>query len=191
MDLNIYLGKKKNQQQHENFFNQIHFFSLLYGFSQPSSIYYYYRHYSFYYRADENGVKLPKIHLILSKESSLLKDSNLNLSSTKTDEIEKCWQFIYDIYTKHRYTFEQRSSSDQRSINSLNNYFNHLTQAETFEEFMSQYVMHIANETNTISRIAVKSHSPLLPLKNPHHLREYQTTAQSFDKTLNDIVERI
>jgi cellulose biosynthesis protein BcsQ len=95
---------------HRNGFEYL--FSLLYGFSQPSSIYYYYRHYSFYYRADENGVKLPKIHLILSKESSLLKDSNLNLSSTKTDEIEKCWQFIYDIYTKHRYTFEQRSSSD-------------------------------------------------------------------------------
>jgi hypothetical protein len=56
---------------------------------------------------------------------------------------------------------------------------------------MSQYVMQIASETNTISRIAVKSHSPLLPIKNPHHLREYQSTAQGFDKILNDIVERI
>ena len=96
---------------------------------------------------------------------------------------------------KHRYTFEQRSltssssPSDQRSLNNHNDH--HWNQAETFDEFMSQYVMHIGNETNTISRIAVKSHSPLLPLKNPHHLREYQSTAQTFDKTLNDIVERI
>ena len=178
---NIYSGKKKSMIIKLTRF----VCSLLYGFSQPSSIYYYYRHYSFYYRADENGVKLPKIHLILSKSSS--KES----TPTKAEEIEKCWQFIYDIYTKHRYTFEQRPSSDQRSIGSLNNYLNHLTQAETFEEFMSQYVMHIGNETNTISRIAIKTHSPLLPLKNPHHVREYQSTAQSFDKTLNDIVERI
>jgi hypothetical protein len=55
---------------------------------------------------------------------------------------------------------------------------------------MYQYVMHIGNETNTVSRIAVKSHSPLLPFKHPHHL-QYQSTAQTFDKTLNDIVERI
>jgi hypothetical protein len=56
---------------------------------------------------------------------------------------------------------------------------------------MYQYVMHIGNETNTVSRIAVKSHSPLLPFKHSHHLHEYQSTAQTFDKTLNDIVERI
>jgi hypothetical protein len=182
---NIYLGKKNRKSKIIKFISFLN--SLLYGFSQPSSIYYYYRHYSFYYRADENGVKLPKIHLILSKSSSPSKES----SPTKAEEIEKCWRFIYDIYTKHRYTFEQRLSSDQRSITSLNNYLNHLTQAETFEEFMLQYVMHIGNETNTISRIAIKTHSPLLPLKNPHHVREYQSTAQNFDKTLNDIVERI
>lgn len=64
-------------------------------------------------------------------------------------------------------------------------------QAHTFEEFMRQYVMHIGNETNVVSRIAVKSHSPLLPVKHPHQSHEYQISAQSFDKTLNDIVERI
>lgn len=165
-------------------------FSLLYGFSQPSSIYYYYRHYSFYYRADENGVKLPKIHLILRKASSATKESKLGSTTnslTNSEEIEKCWQFVYDIYTKHRHAFETHSN-EQYLNNHLNNSF---LQAETFEEFMSQYVMNIGHETNTVSRIAVKSHSPLLPLKNPHHSHEYQTTAQTFDKTLNDIVERI
>jgi hypothetical protein len=64
-------------------------------------------------------------------------------------------------------------------------------QAQTYEEFMCQYVMQIGNETNVVSRIAVKSHSPLLAVKHPHHSHEYQTCAQTFDKTLNDIVERI
>lgn len=138
-------------------------------------------------------MKLPKIHLILCRTNSPSKESNSDICHTspiKAEEIEKCWHFVYDIYTKHRYTFEQRSSMDPRSITN-NNHFDQYNQAETFEEFMSQYVMHIGNEANTISRIAVKSHSPLLPLKNPHHLREYQSTAQTFDKTLNDIVERI
>jgi hypothetical protein len=171
------------------------FLSLLYGFSQPSSIYYYYRHYSFYYRADENGVKLPKIHLILCKESPINKQSKLgiaNNSAPKPEEIEKYWRFVYDIYTKHRDAFETRSSSnDQYSTNSSNNHVNNFLQAETFEEFMYQYVMHISNETNVVSRIAVKSQSPLLPFKHPHHSYEHQSTAQTFDKTLNDIVERI
>jgi hypothetical protein len=64
-------------------------------------------------------------------------------------------------------------------------------QVQTFEEFMRQYVMHIGNDTNVVSRIAVKSHSPLLAVKHSHHSHEYQICAQTFDKTLNDIVERI
>jgi cellulose biosynthesis protein BcsQ len=57
---------------HRNGFEYM--FALLYGFSHPSNVYYYYRHYSFYYRANQHDVKLPKIHLILNKisKSSLL-----------------------------------------------------------------------------------------------------------------------
>ena len=62
---------------------------------------------------------------------------------------------------------------------------------ETFEEFMRQYVMHIGDETNVVSRIAVKSHSPLLAVKHQHHSHEYRSCAQTFDTTLNDIIERI
>jgi myosin-crossreactive antigen len=163
-------------------------FSLLYGFSQPSSIYYYYRHYSFYYRADENSVKLPKIHLILCKVSSITKELKLGFNNNtlpKAEEIEKCWHFVYDIYAKHRHAFENPSNDK------LDLYNNHILQSETYEDFMRQYVMHIENETNVVSRIAVKSHSPLLAFKHPHHSNEYQSTAQTFDKTLNDIVERI
>jgi hypothetical protein len=215
-------------------------FSLLYGFSQPSSIYYYYRHYSFYYRADENGVKLPKIHLILCKVSPPNKESKIGIggNTPSAEEIDKCWRFVYDIYTKHRDAFEQRSQSittmslsserllittprlstissatmpssspEQRhsastpvTPASTTHFHNHIGnsnnssqqyQIQTFEEFMRQYVMHMGNESNVVSRIAVKSHSPLLAVKHPHHSQEYQVTAQSFDKTLNDIVERI
>ncbi|CAF1209154.1 unnamed protein product [Adineta steineri] len=190
---------------HRNGFEYL--FSLLYGFSQPSSIYYYYRHYSFYYRADENGVKLPKIHLVLCKASPINKESKLGIASStspKAEELEKCWQFVYDTYTKHREAFEIHSnerlssplrlsstSDDYQSTNLFNNHINNFSQAETFEEFMRQYVMRISNETNTVSRIAIKTHSPLLAVKHPHHSQEYQSSAQTFDKTLNDIVERI
>lgn len=183
---------------------------MLYGFSQPSSIYYYYRHYSFYYRADENGVKLPKIHLILCRPSSATKELQTNstgASSAKGDEIEKCWQFVYDLYTKHRDVFEvhslervasllrlsSNSIDHHQSSTTVNNHIGSCAPpaAETFDEFMRQYVMHISHEINTISRIAVKSHSPLLAVKHPHQPHEHQSTAQTFDKTLNEIVERI
>ncbi|CAF3546186.1 unnamed protein product [Rotaria sp. Silwood1] len=223
---------------HRNGFEYL--FSLLYGFSQPSSIYYYYRHYSFYYRADENGVKLPKIHLILCKVASANKEPKIGIGGNVpiAEEIDKCWRFVYDTYTKHRDAFEIRTSSSistaspshERSastaprlssisltpsliheprhslstpvtpsstshchnhINNLNSLTQQQYQIQTFEEFMRQYVMHIGNETNVVSRIAVKSHSPLLAVKHPHHSHEYQICAQTFDKTLNDIVERI
>ena len=109
-------------------------------------------------------------------------------SLLKPEEIEKCWHFVYDIYTKHRDAFENRVND---KLEVFNNHINNSYQSETFEEFMHQYVMHVGNETNVVSRIAVKSHSPLLAVKNPHHSNEYQSTAQTFDKTLNDIVERI
>lgn len=213
--------------------------SLLYGFSQPSSIYYYYRHYSFYYRADENGVKLPKIHLILCKMSPPNKELKIGIggNTPSAEEIDKCWRFVYDIYSRHRDAFEIRttsfsavstsherlpttttvrlssistspssshgprySSSTPVTPASISHFHNHIGnslhstepyQIQTFEEFMRQYVMYIGNETNIVSRIAIKSHSPLLSVKHPHHSHEYQLTAQTFDKTLNDIVERI
>ncbi|CAM4755224.1 unnamed protein product [Rotaria magnacalcarata] len=188
---------------HRNGFEYL--FSLLYGFSQPSSIYSYYRHYSFYYRADENGVKLPKIHLILCKAASVTKEPILGISCNqipKAEEIESCWHFVYDVYTKHRDAFEAHSNermsprssssnSERYSTISVNNHTNNFLSTETFEEFMRQYVMHISNDTNVVSRIAVKSHSPLLAFKNPRHSHEYESTTQSFDKVLNDIVERI
>ena len=154
-------------------------FSLLYGFSQPSSIYYYYRHFSFYYRADENGVKLPKIHLILCKVSAV---------PSKKNELDQYWHLIYDIYVKHRDAFESRTF--------LNNHFNHRSadsssSGESFDEFLSEYVMHISHESNVVSRLAVRSHSPLLAVKHPHPSPDHHYTAQSFDKILNDIVERI
>lgn len=52
---------------HRNGFEYL--FALLYGFSQPSQVYYYYRHFSFYFRAKEHEVQLPRIHLILNKTS--------------------------------------------------------------------------------------------------------------------------
>ena len=148
---------------------------------------------------------MPKIHLILYKTLSLDKESKLvagRHSSPKREELDKCWDFIYNIYLKHRDAFEIHSneqpssrpsvsSSDQHSTSSVNNHFNDLIQPETYEEFMCQYVMHIVDDMNTVSRIAVKAHSPLLAFKNPHHLYEYQAAAQTFDQTLNDIVERI
>ena len=148
---------------------QISLQSLLYGFSQPSSIYYYYRHYSFYYRADENGVKLPRIHLILCKTS------NVN----KQNENDKYWRSIYEIYTKHREIFDESTNEHSREI-------------ENFQDFLLQYVMNIEHETNIVSRLAVKSHSPLLAVKHSHSKpNDYQSTVQTFDQTLNEIVERI
>ncbi|CAF1556891.1 unnamed protein product, partial [Adineta ricciae] len=194
--------------------------------------------YSFYYRADENGVKLPKIHLILCKLSSNNQEMKIGIggNTPTAAEIEKCWRFVYDIYTKHRDAFELRTipsspipSSNERSTSmtprlssismtptfhhqhrysasmpvtpaTISHFHNHTTpsnhsteqyQPQTFEDFMRQYVMHIGNETNVVSRIAVKSHSPLLAVKHPHPSNEYQNCAQTFDKTLNDIVERI
>ncbi|CAF1526457.1 unnamed protein product, partial [Didymodactylos carnosus] len=209
---------------HRNGFEYL--FSLLYGFSQPSNVYYYYRHYSFYYRADENGVKLPKIHLILC---TVKEQKQHQQTTNNTSDIEKCWRFVFDIYTKHRDAFESyRSSipallnnnynvttttspsssssssstasntqhhphSDSISISNNTHNYSSLSSnqngAQTFQEFMKQYVIHIGTDTNIVSRIAVKAHSPLLAVKNPHP--EHATCAQSFDKILNEIVERI
>ena len=171
-----------------------------------------------------------------TRESTL----GIGNNTATAEEIDKCWRFVYDIYTKHRDAFEMRSAytspysspspnerssmtpmtprfssisstpssiHDQRHSTSsplsspaAAHVHNHLSnsnslspayQTQSFEEFMRQYVMHIGHESNVVSRIAVKSHSPLLAVKHPHHSHEYQISAQTFDKTLNDIVERI
>lgn len=101
------------------------------------------------------------------------------------------WHSIYEIYVKHRDAFESRTF--------LNNHFNHhsnespssTSTGETFDDFLSEYVMHISHESNVVSRLAVKSHSPLLAVKHAHPSSDHHYTAQSFDKILNDIVERI
>ena len=178
----------------------------------------------------------------MCKVASTNKESKIGIGGNKptAEEINKCWRFVFDTYTKHRDAFETRLSSittppspwnerivstsprlssisatlsssssscgQRRSIaipttpSSTNRYYNHINnsnslarpyQVETFEEFMRQYVMHISDVTNVVSRIAVKSHSPLLPVKHSYHSNEYQICAQSFDITLNHIVERI
>jgi hypothetical protein len=121
--------------------------------------------------------------------------------STSNERLPSTTPRLSSISTTPPSSYEQRYSSSTPVTPASTTHFhnhighsNHLTQqyqAQTFEEFMCQYVMHIGNETNVVSRIAIKSHSPLLAVKHPHHSHEYQISAQTFDKTLNDIVERI
>lgn len=66
-----------DEHLHRNGFEYM--FALLYGFSHPSNVYYYYRHYSFYYRANQHDVKLPKIHLILNKINKPTSQNTSNL----------------------------------------------------------------------------------------------------------------
>ncbi|RNA43081.1 chromosome partitioning ATPase [Brachionus plicatilis] len=127
---------------HRNGFEYM--FALLYGFSQPSSVYYYHRHFSFYYRAKQYDVKLPKIHLILNKSH--------RTATTKNNQKE--WEFIFEVYKKHPQAFNLAKES---------------LELTTLEQFKSEFVISISEETsaNQIVRQAVRSHSPLLtPKKN-------------------------
>jgi hypothetical protein len=94
-------------------------------------------------------------------------------------------RFIYDIYMKHRDAFECSTNIDRVMLNTDKSH------VETYDEFLSRYIMHIAHETNIASRVAIRSHSPLLTMKHVHQPIDYQLTVQTLDKTLNDIVERI
>ncbi len=96
-------------------------FALLYGFSQPSNVYYYYRHFSFYFRAKQHDVKLPRIHLIINKHpinsgSNSLSGNYLSLTnrSSNNNEPKKAalneaqWQLIFDLFKKHPEAFNLR-----------------------------------------------------------------------------------
>lgn len=136
-----------DEHLHRNGFEYM--FALLYGFSQPSNVYYYYRHFSFYYRANEHDVKLPKIHLILNKSNST---QNQNSSTSN----EKEWEFIFEVYKKYPQAFNIRSDSELRSL----------------VEFKEEFVIDLCEQatTNQIVRQAVRSHSPLLPVKHNSNL---------------------
>ena len=113
---------------HRNGFEYL--FALLYGFSQPSNVYYYYRHFSFYYRAKQHEVKLPRIHLILSKTNPASDNSDLNgknhsshddmatecgrpasaTNNEKLDRNEAQWMLIFELFKKHPQAFNLRKS---------------------------------------------------------------------------------
>lgn len=113
-------------------------FALLYGFSQPSNVYFYYRHYSFYFRALEHDVKLPKIHLILNSYKTTASLSN-----------EAEWEFIYDVYNKHPQAFKSQTDDNSKQV--------------TMQEFKNKFVIDFfaKESTNQIIRQAIRSHSPL------------------------------
>ena len=134
---------------HRNGFEYM--FALLYGFSHPSNVYYYYRHFSFYYRAIEHDVKLPKIHLILNKVTRTFGDTLENNLDNDT-----VWNFIFDLFKKHPEAF---------------NLVNKPNLVKTLKEFKELFVIDICEQvsTNQMVRQAVKSHSPLLSVKHFHH----------------------
>ena len=82
---------------HRNGFEYM--FALLYGFSQPSNVYYYYRHFSFYFRANEHDIKLPKIHLIINKMTNATNEAKSNSLN------DSQWLFIFELFKKHPQTF--------------------------------------------------------------------------------------
>jgi cellulose biosynthesis protein BcsQ len=115
-------------------------FALLYGFSQPSNVYFYYRHFSFYYKALEHDITLPKIHLILNRLTTINKN-------------DSAWEFIFDLYKKHPQSFTQDNENKQQKQQQI-----------TLNDFKNKYVIDIyAHEsTEKIIRQAVRSHSPLV-----------------------------
>lgn len=143
---------------HRNGFEYM--FALLYGFSQPSDVYYYYRHFSFYYRALEHDVKLPKIHLILYR----------NLSTTSlTTSGDSEWEIIYDLFRKHSNAFNYECQTDVQNENDNENHQQQLLQQQqqkqqlTLEEFKAKFVIDISvkESTNNLLRQAIRTHSPL------------------------------
>ena len=131
---------------HRNGFEYM--FALLYGFSHPSNVYYYYRHFSFYYRAIEHDVQLPKIHLILNKV-------------TKSVGFEDCinnqteWNLIFELFKKHPEAFNLTNRTTPQNLS----------------EFKELFVIDIWEQvgTNQAVRQAIKSHSPLLSVRHFHH----------------------
>ena len=98
---------------HRNGFEYL--FALLYGFSQPSNVYYYYRHFSFYFRANQHEVKLPKIHLIINKfgkanetiSNEQVKEDSTNDNNNNCNEAQ--WSHIFELFKKHPQAFNIRN----------------------------------------------------------------------------------
>lgn len=97
---------------HRNGFEYL--FALLYGFSQPSNVYYYYRHFSFYFRANQHEVKLPKIHLIINKfgkpvaKGDGFSDENATIAKHRGNDNEAQWLHIFELFKKHPQAFNIR-----------------------------------------------------------------------------------
>ena len=151
---------------HRNGFEYM--FALLFGFSQPSSAYFYYRHLSFYYRANEFDVKLPKIHLILNKVPANPSESPYSKTTQNSDDSN--WEFIFDLYKKHPQAFHLKSGK--------------LTQIQNVQEFKNEFVIDIyENYTTTQTmREAVRCHSPLLSVKS---------SFRSYTKNLNSSINNL
>lgn len=151
-----------DENVHRNGFEYM--FALLYGFSQPSNVYYYYRHFSFYFRANEHDVLLPKIHMFLNRS---LSDENNNSNGAEKNEKNNAngWEYIFELYKKHPKLFSHRNFPPENPA-----------------EFKNEYVIDICHEasTNKIVRESVKLHSPLL---NPKWNKT--TTNRSFNLTCN------
>jgi hypothetical protein len=179
-----------DDQLHRNNFEYM--FALVYGFSQPSAVYYYYRHLSFYYRANQHDVKLPQIQLIINK---LINKDNSTTTSTaqltlKTNESEQSkgsnleWEFIYDLYKKHAHVFYNKKANDiintnnsNRLLASYNSFMPKTTQQQscplppqfdTINDFKKAFVIDICERitTNQIVRQAVRCHSPLPTIRH-------------------------
>lgn len=142
-----------DDHMHRNGFEYM--FALLYGFSQPSNVYYYYRHFSFYYRAKEHDVRLPKIHLILNKSNR----------TTTNKNNQKEWEFIFEVFKKHPQAFNLAKDLELK----------------TLEEFKREFVINISEETsaNQIVRQAVRSHSPLLTAKKNSNINNSNNNRNS------------
>lgn len=118
-------------------------------------------------------MKLPKIHLILCK------NSHRDKISWNENDHGKYLKSIYEIYVKHPDAFDQ-------------NFVKNPTEIENEKNFFQRFVLQIDEESNVVSRLAVRSHSPLLTVKKQHADRhDVQISAQTFDKALTEIVERI
>jgi hypothetical protein len=152
---------------HRNGFEYM--FALLYGYSHPSSAYFYYRHLSFYYRANEYEIKLPKIHLILNKIANSQCDTSFKCKNNHENN-ELDWEFIFDLYKKHPQAFNIRNGKQSQLTSLL--------------EFKNEFVIELF-ESLTISRTikeAIKCHSPLLSVRS-----SFKSYSNMINSSINNI----
>jgi cellulose biosynthesis protein BcsQ len=172
-----------DDQVHRNAFEYM--FAIVYGFSHPNSVYYYYRHLSLYYRANEYDVQLPKIYLVLNTITSATCDAVAKVKEDKPrlltadGVLDDCnnsnthrstnasWDFIFALYQRHPQAFCT------------------LKQTDALDEFKNLFVINIDTQQtpNNVIKEAVRSHSPLFPAKNLNNcqngLINNQSTQQS------------